>query len=84
MALNPTDLAHYERPARIFCAKTGVNPDDMVPGGPAGLVLVGQAPTRPRWHAVAEQMISLSLMMVSLQEAAATVEAMAATLRPRH
>lgn len=61
------DLSAYERPARIYCGRINLNPDDLVPTG--GTVILASTNTRPRWMNIAEQMIHLSLMMVSMREA---------------
>lgn len=63
---NP-DLAPYEAAARIYCAKTGMDPDaEMVQRHPH---LRGVTVRVPFWHKVAEQMIDLSLMLTSIREA---------------
>lgn len=63
------DLAQYERAARIYCNRLGLDPDDHIEvPNPAGLV--GVATTTLRWKQAAEQMILFSVMMVSMREAA--------------
>lgn len=56
--LTPGILA-FEKAARIACGKMSISPDSITqPGGPE------------RWAHVAEQMLNLSVLMVSMQEAA--------------
>lgn len=61
------DLAPYERPARIYCGRVQQNPDEMVQSNAHAVIAV--ANLRPRWMNVAENMVHLSLMMVSMREA---------------
>lgn len=65
--LTHKDLSAYERAARIYCGRIGLNADDLVPT--SGTVVIAATNTRPRWMNVAEQMVHLSLMMVSMREA---------------
>ena len=62
------DLSHYERPARIYCAKLQINPDDVVSQALPTVKAPGVVTVR--WMVVAEQMIHLSLMMVAMREVA--------------
>jgi len=65
--LTQRDLLPYEAPARIYCGRLQLNPDDLVPIG--GTAIIAAENTRPRWMNIAEQMVHLSLMMVSMREA---------------
>lgn len=66
MPLTTKDLAPYERAARIYCGRLGLNPDDLVPT--LGSVIAHELTTRPRWQAVAEQVVHLLLLMQSVRE----------------
>lgn len=70
MPLTQRNLLPYERPARIYCGRLNLNPDDLVPVGGTAIIATGN--TRPRWMNIAEQMVHLSLMMVSMREAIGT------------
>jgi hypothetical protein len=59
-------IARYERAARIYCAKEGVDPDVEVPTPhPA---LAGVVLKRQYWQIIAEHMGELSLLMTSMRE----------------
>lgn len=59
----------YEKAARIYCAKTGMDPDTMMPS-PQQTIL-GAAKLVPAWWFAAHELHNLSLKLVSLKEAAA-------------
>lgn len=65
---NPPNLTPYERAARIFCLKSGLNPDATVhlehPTFHGTMIQTTQ------WELTAERMYDLSLLMVSMREAA--------------
>ena len=71
------NLKPYERAARIFCAKSGLNPDAVVelqhPTFHGATVATSQ------WELVAERMYDLSLLMVSMREAQIEREAKCGT-----
>jgi len=67
---NSFDEAHlvpYEKAARIFCQKLGINPDEIrqVPH-PGGLAMMVD---RPCWRFAADELVDLSLKLASLREA---------------
>ena len=74
--LHPDDqhLAPIERAARLYCTKTGTDPDRQVPvpgRRPSGMVLpTAQRPTRAAWLFVAEELYDLSLRFWALRTAA--------------
>ncbi len=76
--MRPEILA-FEQAARIACHKLGVDPDTMteVPHQ----TLAGVTDTLPRWVSVSQQMVNLSVMLTSMQEAAITAQAVGALLR---
>jgi hypothetical protein len=76
--MRPEILA-FEQSARIACHKLGVDPDAMteVPHQ----TLAGVTETLPRWVSVSQQMVNLSVMLTSMQEAAITAQAVGALLR---
>lgn len=61
-------LKPFERAARIYCKKNGVDPDatrkERHP------VIVGMTRDVPHWHEAAERLLDVSLMLSSLREAA--------------
>ena len=69
--------ARFELAARKYCAKTGMNPDEVfrmpspikprIVGAPPPVVVV------KRWQMVAEELYDMSCRLVSMQEAAAEV-----------
>jgi hypothetical protein len=71
------NLAPYERAARIFCAKSALNPDATVhlehPTFHGTMIQTTQ------WELVAERMYDLSLLMVSMREAQVEKEALCGT-----
>lgn len=60
-------LAPYEQAARIYCDKTGLDPDLLIPR-PHPLV-VGMMESFPQWRFVAEDLIDLSMKLTALREA---------------
>lgn len=67
---NEDDVAKaYEKAARIYCEKSGQDPDMMVPS-PAQTIL-GANKLVPVWHFIAHELHDLSLKLVSMKEAAA-------------
>lgn len=63
---NP-DLTPYEAAARLYCAQTGQDPDaEMVIPHP---FLRGTTQRVPFWHAIAERMVDLSLLLTSMRKA---------------
>lgn len=58
----------YKKAARIYCEKTGQDPDMMVPS-PVQSIL-GANKLVPVWHFVAHELHDLSLKLVSIKEAA--------------
>lgn len=75
--MNKEDLTaihdKFEKAARFYCAKSGIDPEERVPmlgmkpkiaGVPAPIVKV------ERWRLVAEELFDFSLRMVALREAA--------------
>lgn len=59
----------YEKASRIYCEKTGQDPDMLVPS-PVQTIL-GANKLVPVWHFIAHELHDLSLKLVSLKEAAA-------------
>lgn len=76
--MKPEILA-FEQAARIACGKLNLDPDTMteVPHQ----TLAGVHDTLPRWVGIAQQMVNLSIMLTSMQEAAITAAAVGALLR---
>ncbi len=64
----PEHLRPFERAARIYCQKVGIDPDGAtVQPHP---VLAGMTVSTPQWHEVAAGMLELNLMLLSIREAA--------------
>lgn len=76
--MRPEILA-FEQAARIACTKLGLDPDTVteVPHQ----TLHGVTEALPRWVGISQQMVNLSIMLTSMQEAAITAQAVGALLR---
>lgn len=70
--LTMNDIKQYERPARAYCAKLGLNPEEIVLGSTLHSVNGAPSAGLQRWMPIAEQMINLSLMLVSMKESLTT------------
>lgn len=70
--LDEPHLAPYEKAARLYCARIGVDPDGVTEvEHPQGLAV----PTfRAAWCFAADKLIDLSHMLVSMREAQGTKE----------
>jgi hypothetical protein len=62
------NLTPYERAARIFCAKSGLNADATVQLEHP--TFLGTTVEVKQWELVAERMYDLSLLMTSMRDAA--------------
>lgn len=73
------EILAFEQAARIACGKLNLDPDTMteVPHQ----TLAGVTERHPRWVGIAQQMVNLSIMLTSMQEAAITAAAVGALLR---
>lgn len=68
--MNTDDVvAVYEKAARIYCAKIGIDPEQQVPV-PSELVIDAMT-VRPVWYLYAIELHDLSMRLVSIREAAA-------------
>lgn len=65
--LTLNDLNQFHAAAIAYCNKVGLDPYDVVSTGQS--MVVGVAPVRARWENVAEQMLHLGLMIISMNEA---------------
>lgn len=66
-AATPNPLAAYERAARLYCAKLGLDPDEELDAPhPLGFAV---RYTRLQWEFAAEKLIDLSQMLTALREA---------------
>lgn len=63
----PPNLKAYERAARVFCQKSGLNPEVSV--RMAHPTLEGVWVEVKQWELTAERMYDLSLLLTSLKEA---------------
>lgn len=66
--MNLKELKPYERAARIYCEKAGLDPNEMIPVPHA--TIAGAADLVPQWAMVAERMIDLSMLLTAMKEAA--------------
>lgn len=61
-------LTPLEPAARIYCAKTGLDPETLLPSGEQS-PLVGMGPKLlPQWMFIAEDLLELSLQLAALSE----------------
>lgn len=65
--MTPEQLAPYEPAARIYCAHTGFDPDQIVKRPHP--ILLGTTIDAPLWHGVAEQMAELSTLLAAMKTA---------------
>lgn len=64
MNYTPAQLKPMEAAARIYCVKQGENPDELLPR------FAGDLFAPRKWHLAAEELIRISMMLTSLNEAA--------------
>lgn len=62
-------LQPFEPAARIYCQKTGMDPDLQLPRPHP--TIAGLLEAWPQWRLIAEQLLDLSLMLTSMREASA-------------
>lgn len=65
----PQELAPYERAARIYCERTGLDADATVQV-PHPLIDGMMVDSWPQWTEVAERLRDLSLLLGSMKQAA--------------